>query len=297
MLRAAATISFSVTLLGCAGGSQSRAPAPARTASPSSAPAPTQSGVEERTDLRRTFEAERVSGTFAWYDSASGKLSCTDLQRCQRGYLPASTFKIANAIIALETGVASDPETGLPWDGKEYAVAGWNRDHTLRSAIRVSCVPCFQAIARKIGQERMDDWLARLDYGNHDTSGGIDTFWLKGGLRITPLEQIDFLRRLDGAKLPISSSTRDFVIDMLTLDVGSGHVLRGKTGLLLEPEEPMNTGWFVGWVELGERRVFFTLLIDGFAAGVDPIPLRRSFDRGHAARSRALAGALTISEP
>ena len=115
---------------------------------------------------------------------------------------PATIDHIANAIIALETGVATDPETPLPWDGKQYARDDWNRDHTLRSAIQVSCVPCFQAIARNVGQPRMDDWLARLGYGNRDTSGGIDRFWLWGGLRISPIEQIDFLRRLEGGKLP-----------------------------------------------------------------------------------------------
>jgi beta-lactamase class D len=274
MLRIAATIALSFALLGCAGVELPRAQAPVQAAAP--APLATATGIEERSDLRHYFDEQRVSGAFAWFDSASGKQSCTDLRRCRTPYLPASTFKIANAIIALETGVASDPETSLPWDGKEYAVADWNRDHTLRSAIQASCVPCFQAIARKVGQQRMDDWLARLGYGNRDTTGGIDLFWLKGGLRITPLEQIDFLRRLEGGKLPISSSTREFVIDMLALDVGGDHVLRGKTGLALKPEQPMNAGWFVGWLELGERRIFFALLIDGFADKVDPAPLRRS---------------------
>ncbi len=221
------------------------------------------------------LEAEHLQGAMALFDSRDGTLRCSDKSRCDRSYLPASTFKIANSIIGLETGILSDAETKLPWDGQEYSNPAWNRDHTLRSAIQVSCVPCFRNIARQVGTSRMADWVTRLDYGNHDISGQPDLFWLKGGLRITPLQQIDFLRRLDGGKLPIQEHTLDVVRDIITLDVTPDYVLRGKTGSAAQPEEPMDVAWFVGWVELGERRVFFATVIDGHAAEVDVLPARR----------------------
>jgi beta-lactamase class D len=232
-------------------------------------------GPRERPELRRFFEAERVTGAIALFDSADGVTSCSDLERCQKGTIPASTFKIPNSMIALETGVVEDSETLLPWDGKHYSVETWNQDHTLRTAIQVSCVPCFKAIARKVGQERMAEWVKRLDYGNRDISGGIDRFWLSGGLRISPLQQLDFLRRFDGNKLPISERTAEIVRDIITLDVGPSHVLRGKTGSAMPPDEPVEAGWFVGWVELGERRVFFATLIDSHEKDVEILPLRR----------------------
>jgi len=120
------------------------------------------------------FDAEHVSGAMALYDTRDGKLACSDPTRCDRGYIPASTFKIANTIIGLETGVVSDADSPLPWDGKQYDNPDWNRDHTLRSAVQVSCVPCFQSIARKVGEAQMKDWVSRLDYGNHDIGGKID---------------------------------------------------------------------------------------------------------------------------
>jgi beta-lactamase class D len=232
-------------------------------------------GPRERPELRRFFEAERVTGTIAIFDSADGVTSCSDLERCSKGYIPASTFKIPNSMIALETGVVGDSETVLPWDKQHYSVEAWNQDHTLRTAMQASCVPCFKAIARKVGQERMADWVKRLDFGNGDISGGIDRFWLSGGLRISPLQQLDFLRRFDGNKLPISERTADIARDIITLDVGSNHVLRGKTGLAMPPDEPHEAGWFVGWVELGERRVFFATLIDSHEKDVEILPLRR----------------------
>lgn len=248
--------------------SNARTPAPAR-------PPATSGGPAEERELARYFDEARVTGTVALLDSASSELVCSQLAKCRTGYLPASTFKIPNTIVALESGVALDPETPLPWDGKQYSVPAWNQDHTLRSALQVSCVPCFQALARAVGQQRMDDWLRRLNYGNVDTSGGIDRFWLTGGLRTSPLEQVDFLRRLERGELPIQERTREYVLDMMTLDVGPSHVLRGKTGLTMRPEAPHDAGWFVGWVERDARRIYFALLIDGAEAGVDVMALRR----------------------
>jgi beta-lactamase class D len=221
------------------------------------------------------FDAEHVTGTMALYDTRDGKLSCSDPARCDRGYIPASTFKIANTIIGLETGVVSDADSPLPWDGKQYENPDWNRDHTLRSAVQVSCLPCFQSIARKVGEAQMKDWVNRLDYGNRDIGGKLELFWLDGALRITPFQQIDFLRRLDEGKLPIQARTLDTVRDVLTLDVGPDHVLRGKTGFAGPPEQPSEVGWFVGFVELGERRVFFATVIDGHTGEVDLKPVRR----------------------
>lgn len=228
----------------------------------------------ERSELRQHFAAEGVVGTIALFDSKDGVLSCSDVARCTKPSLPASTFKIANSMIALETGVVEDAETVLPWDGKTYPASDWNQDLTLRAAVRVSCMPCFQAIARKVGPERMSDWVKRLDYGNHDTSGQIDLFWLSGKLKISPVQQIDFLRRFEAGKLPIQPRTAEIVLDMITLDVGQNHVLRGKTGLSGSPREQL-LGWFVGWLELAERRVFFATLVDQISPDVDIFPVRR----------------------
>lgn len=234
-----------------------------------------QPGPIARPEWRVYFDEAHVAGTIAVYDSADGKLACSDVALCAEPALPASTFKIANTMIGLETQVLEDAETKMPWDGKEYAVPEWNQDNTLRTALRVSCVPCFQAVAQKVGAARMKDWVDRLDYGNHDISGGIDQFWLTGGLRISPLQQIDFLRRFEEGKLAISPRTSEIVHDVLTLDVGQEHVLVGKTGLLQDPNSEKLTAWFVGFVELGKRHVFFATLINHVDAGVDVKPLRR----------------------
>ncbi|HMA97217.1 MAG TPA: penicillin-binding transpeptidase domain-containing protein [Polyangiaceae bacterium] len=239
---------------------------PAFASTPSQVPA---KSIHERPEWREHFRAERVSGTIAIFDSADGSTSCSDAALCSRATIPASTFKIPNSMIALENGILEHADSVMRWDGKPYPIEDWNHDQTLRSAIRVSCVPCFQAVARQIGDAKMKEWLTKLDYGNRDTSGGVDRFWLTGGLRISPLQQIDFLRRFEQGQLPISKRTAETVRDIITLDVGENHVLLGKTGLIQPPEFPEIAGWFVGWLELSERRVFFATLLQGHENGVD----------------------------
>ncbi|HEY6079090.1 MAG TPA: penicillin-binding transpeptidase domain-containing protein [Polyangiaceae bacterium] len=258
-------------------------PPTAPAASPASAgaapaPAASQAGpaLRELPELVKEFEAARVTGTIALYDSQTGVLGCSDVKRCSRAMTPASTFKIPHSMIALETGVVEGPDTLMPWDKQQYWVENWNQDLKFRDAFRVSCVPCYRAIARKVGEQQEHDWVQKLGYGNRDTSGGVDRFWLWGGLRITPLEQIDFLRRFDGNQLPISERTADIVRDIMTLDVTERYVLRGKTGSAGPPDETEEVYWLVGWLELGARRVFFATLIDSHAEDVDPMQVRRS---------------------
>ena len=151
--------------------------------------------------------------------------------RADQEFLPASTFKIPNSLIALETGVIADEREVLKWDGQKRSVPEWNKDHDMRSAIAVSAVWFYQELARRVGAKRMQEWIDRIGYGNRDLSGGIDQFWLTGGLRITARQQIEFLRRLYADELPFSARTRRIVKDILVLERTAEYVLRGKTGL------------------------------------------------------------------
>jgi beta-lactamase class D len=160
---------------------------------------------EFRDDLAKRFFALGTTGTFVGYKVDDYLIIASDKVRSGEGKLPASTFKIPNSIIALETGVVEDPDKDVfKWDGVTRSIEAWNKDHTLRSAIAASAVPVYQEIARRIGQERMQKYVDLLDYGNRDIGGGIDQFWLTGNLRIDPIQQIDFVDRLRRGVLPVS---------------------------------------------------------------------------------------------
>jgi beta-lactamase class D OXA-209 len=274
-----AAVLFCVLTAGC-GGATALQPGVGVRPAPASGPVATlpasPSGPKELPELSEVLEAEGVTGSIALFDTQEGVLGCSDVDKCQEAVLPASTFKIPHSMVAFETGAVESPDTVIPWDHQSYSNEDWNQDLKFRDAFRLSCVPCYRDIARKIGEAGEQEWLNKLGYGNRDMSGGADMFWLRGGLRISPVEQIEFLRRFDGNQLPISDRTADWVRDIMTLDVTEKYVLRGKTGSTSPPEQPRELGWFVGWVELGERRVFFATLLDGHAADVELRQVRRT---------------------
>ena len=103
-------------------------------------------------DLAKRFFDLGTTGTFVAYKVDDYLIIASDKVRSGEGRLPASTFKIQNSIIALETGVVGDPDKDVfKWDGVTRSIEAWNKDHTLRSAIAVSAVPVYQEIARRIG--------------------------------------------------------------------------------------------------------------------------------------------------
>src|SRR5581483_3211643 len=123
----------------------------------------------------------------------------------------ASTFKIPHAIAALDSGVVKDADEVIRYDGSPQPNEAWRRDHTLASAMRYSVVWFFQEIARRLGMDREDFYLRRLRYGNADPSSGLTTFWLGGSLRISPIEQMTFLRRLYYDELPLAERPLEIV--------------------------------------------------------------------------------------
>ncbi len=208
------------------------------------------------------FKAQSVSGTMLIYDEKARRYHVLDRERAETAFAPASTFKIFNALTALETGVIADEHATLKWDGTKRWVADWNRDHDLASGMKYSVVWYYQEIARRIGQQRMQAWIDNVGYGNRYISGGIDRFWLgKGGLRISAVEQIGFLRRLADGALPFSARSQDIVRRITIVEEGAGYVLHAKTGWKRVDGET-DLGWYVGWVERDAQRWFFALNID-----------------------------------
>ncbi|HEY0328863.1 MAG TPA: class D beta-lactamase [Rhodopseudomonas sp.] len=218
---------------------------------------------EIRAGLAKHFADAGTAGTFVGYKTDDYLIVASDPDRSGEGFRPASTFKIANSLIALETGVVGDPDKDVfKWDGVTRDVETWNRDHTLRSAIAASAVPVYQEIARRIGAERMQNYLDRIDYGNHAIGGGIDQFWLTGDLQIDPIQQIDFIDRLRRGALPVSTRSQDLVRDILPVTKIGDAVIRAKTGLLGAETGQPTLGWLVGWAEKGSAQTVFALNLD-----------------------------------
>ncbi len=211
--------------------------------------------------LAQPFTQRGLHGVFVAFEPAANRWVTSDVERARRGFLPASTFKIPNSLIALECGSVAGVGAVLPWDGRDRGMASWNRDQDMRDAFRNSTVWFYQELARRTGEARMREWVRRIGYGNGDISGGIDVFWLQGALRITAVEQVAFLHRLREGALPFREDVMAQVRDLMVAARGDGWTLRAKTGMTLRVEHPI--AWYVGWVEAdGRLPVFFASNFD-----------------------------------
>jgi beta-lactamase class D len=211
------------------------------------------------TDIPRKY-LEGHAGAFVLYDVRNDAWTRYDSAACTARHSPASTFKIPNSLIGLETGVVPDEHFVIPWDGVTRPIAAWNRDHDLASAITYSVVPYYQELARRVGRERMERFVRLFNYGNMDISGPLDLFWLGNSLEISADEQILFLRRLAAGNLPVSRRTLDIVRRILILEETPDHVLRGKTGFTNETAGGV-IGWFVGYVVKGGETYVFAFYV------------------------------------
>jgi beta-lactamase class D len=209
-------------------------------------------------EFRSILDSTGFKGSILIFDFNKQKFYSSDFRRSKKGFLPASTFKIPNSIIGLETGVISDT-TIFKWSGDKRMFKSWEQDLNLKQAFHFSCVPCYQEVARKIGEKRMKRYLDKLNYHKMDVdSSNIDLFWLVGDSKISQFKQIDFLKRFYLNQLSISKSTFDFMKDMMVIQKTEVHTLSGKTGLSMtgEPLNQWMNGWFVGYLEK-DSNVFF----------------------------------------
>ncbi|MEP6949293.1 MAG: penicillin-binding transpeptidase domain-containing protein, partial [Ginsengibacter sp.] len=158
--------------------------------------------------LKKYFDSANVDGCFSLSDNATGKITVYNMKLDTQRVLPASTFKIVNSLIGLETGKITDEKMVIKWDGIKRWNADWNKDLTMEEAFKVSAVPYYQEVARRIGRDTMKLWIDSLRYGNMNIGGPIDSFWLNNTLKISPDEQLGLVNKLYFDKLPFEKRSQ-----------------------------------------------------------------------------------------
>jgi beta-lactamase class D len=265
MNRVVRSISIALAALSCPVFVLFQAPQPAVTPPASALEPLVPIDVAQSIDFGRHFQDLGVEGSIVIYDLNRDQVFQHNPQRNTTAFLPASTFKILNSLIALETGVISDELAVLTWDGSERVVPEWNRDLNMKEAFKLSAVWFYQVLARRVGYERMQQWVAQVGYGNQKIGAQdkIDKFWLEGELRITPQEQIQFLRRLYNNDLAFSERSLSIVKDLMITEKTPEYTIRGKTGWVgFADGTTPEIGWYVGYVEKDENVYFFATNID-----------------------------------
>ncbi|MFD2973957.1 class D beta-lactamase [Peribacillus deserti] len=192
-------------------------------------------------------------------------------ERSKKMVTPESTFKVPNALIGLETSAVRDEYEVKRWDGVRREFENWNRDHSLASAMRESAIWFYQDMARDIGEIKMKKYINLMAYGNGNITGGIDIFWLNSTLKISALEQVDFMEHLIEEELPFKEKNQKTVKRMMIQEEKDDYTLHGKTGTRLSD---MGLGWYVGFIESNKETWVFALNLSGTGTEAKNITLQ-----------------------
>ena len=210
-------------------------------------PSCTQTRVKEHQEWGDYFGRYGIKDAcFIMRDNNHESIQYYNKQRSTMRFLPASTFKIFNSLVALETAIAPDDQLVIKWDSI-HRKPEWDKDMDMREAFKVSCVPYYQEIARRIGPGRMQHYLDTVKYGNMTMSGRIDTFWLNNSLQISADEQAGFLKKMYFNELPFSERSQRIVKTLMLREQTANYNLYYKTGTGEAGDKYVY--WVVGFAE------------------------------------------------
>jgi beta-lactamase class D len=222
--------------------------------------------VKEDKSLGAYFDSAGVTGSFGMFDNGQGNFIVYNLPRFRDSvYTPASTFKIVNSLIGVETGRVKDDSTVIKWDSIVRRRTECNADMSMYQAFRLSCPPWYQQLARRIGKDTMQRWLDTLGYagkkGRFVISNNLDTFWLDNSMKITADEELGLVKKLYFDQLPFQKRSQQIVRRMMLWENNSNYKLSYKTGWG-DLENGHALGWIVGWIEENNHPYFFALQLE-----------------------------------
>lgn len=204
-------------------------------------------------------------GCFLLYDTESEIMTVYNEDQADTRVSPDSTYKIYDALFALDQGIISPEESCLSWSGEQYPFPEWNQDQTLRSAMAASVNWYFQSLDAEMGVDTIRSYLQRIHYGNQAVSRNLDSYWMESSLKISPSEQLSLLRSFYENEWGFNPEYIESVKDTLWLSSSSDSVLYGKTGTG-QVNGVNRNGWFVGFVESSGHTFFFVTNLQGSGA-------------------------------
>ena len=218
-------------------------------------------------EVEEVFKKYKVEGTIVIESLNKKKIHIYNDKRASELFSPASTFKIPHSLIALNEGIVKK-DSVIVWDKKIREYESWNKDQTLLTAFKSSCVWCYQEFASKIGVEKYKKYLKELNYGNKKIGDDVTRFWLDESLEITTFEQIKFLKRFYTNNLPFKIEDINLLKEIMIDEKNENYTIRAKTGW------EWKYGWYVGYVETKDDVWFFSTNID--TKSKDDLPKRKA---------------------
>ena len=195
-------------------------------------------------------------GSFVMYDAGNNAWSIHNIDHALLRVSPDSTYKIYDALFALEAGIITPEHSLIAWDGTPYPFETWNTDQTLPSAMASSVNWYFQSLDRQLGMTALSDDIRNIGYGNENIGGDLSAYWMEGTLEIAPVEQVELLVRLQNNSFGFAPENIRAVKDALHLFSSATGTYYGKTGTGRVDGQDVN-GWFVGFIETSDTTYYF----------------------------------------
>ncbi|PMC33911.1 hypothetical protein CJ195_26195 [Bacillus sp. UMB0899] len=203
-----------------------------------------------------------LSGSAVLYDTNKDQYTIYNEGESTTRFAPNSTYKIYSALFALENGIITKDSSLLTWDGTLSKYDKWNQDQDLFTAMEHSTTWYFQHLDRQLGKENLQSYFEQMNYGNQEFSSNIDSYWMDGSLKISPVEQIDMLKKFYKNEFSFDQSNIQIVKNSILLEESNKNRLSGKTGTAELNGENVD-GWFIGYVETADNTFFFAVHIEG----------------------------------
>lgn len=207
-------------------------------------------------------EFGNMDGCFVVYDRKNDHWQIYQEKLAQERISPASTYKIYDALLALESGTITPDSNKMTWDGTSYPFSEWEQDQTLDSAVRDSVNWYFQKLDASIGRSNIQNFLNEIDYGNQRIGNSLETYWLDQSLKISAVEQVELLIRFEQNQFQFKEKNIQAVKDSLLLSSDSGRSLYGKTGTI-RTNEGDSSGWFIGYSKTPDNTFYFAVSVRG----------------------------------
>lgn len=206
-------------------------------------------------EIEKLFFDEKISGTIVIESLKNKTKYIYNEERAKKYFVPASTFKILNTLITLNEKIV-DENSIIVWDKKTREYDFWNKNQSLESAFKYSCVWCYREFAQKVGLEQYKIYLKKLEYGNQKISSDISSFWLDESLKITTFEQIEFLKNIYNYKTIFPKKDIDYLKEIMLDEINNDYKIFAKTGW------NGKYGWYIGFIETKDDIWFFATNID-----------------------------------
>lgn len=211
-------------------------------------------------ELKKYFDSRNVEGCFTMLDNSNSKVTVYNMKYDTMRITPFSSFNVFAALVGLETGKVVNDSMIIRWDGVRRPVKDWNRNLTMREAVKVGSVPYFQEVVRRVGYDTMKIFIDSVGYGNKMMGEPLDSFWLNNTLKISPDEQLGLMKKLYFDQLPFRKSVQESLRQAMLMEDNTSYKLSYITADGIDGAGE-KIGWVAGWIEENNHPFFFVTFV------------------------------------